>query len=118
MWQSNNKAWVTHILFVEWVNEVFGTAMTNYQLENNAAAEPPSFENDLLDEFNFIKFKFLPPKTIPLIQPMDQQIIPNFKKLYTKALFQEYFEVTEQTNLTLQALEKPFTYCELPQDHQ
>lgn len=32
---------------------------------------------------------------------MDQQVILNFKKLYTKPLFQWCFKVTEGTNLTL-----------------
>nr|XP_032835765.1 tigger transposable element-derived protein 1-like isoform X1 [Petromyzon marinus]XP_032835766.1 tigger transposable element-derived protein 1-like isoform X1 [Petromyzon marinus] len=112
MWTSNSKAWVTRILFVEWINEVFGPAVKKYLLENNlplkvllvmdnAPAHPPCLEDDLLEEFEFIKVKFLPPNTTPLLQPMDQQVISNFKKLYTKALFQLCFEVTEGTNLTL-----------------
>ncbi|GFS76153.1 tigger transposable element-derived protein 1 [Nephila pilipes] len=32
---------------------------------------------------------------------MDQQVISNFKKLFTKHLFKCCFEVTENTNLTL-----------------
>ena len=32
---------------------------------------------------------------------MDQQVISNFKKLYTKHLFRRCFEVTESTNLNL-----------------
>jgi hypothetical protein len=32
---------------------------------------------------------------------MDQQVISNIKKLYTKALFQRCFEVTSDTELTL-----------------
>lgn len=32
---------------------------------------------------------------------MDQQVIANFKKPYTKALFQRCFEVTTDTELTL-----------------
>ncbi|XP_064120411.1 uncharacterized protein LOC135225079 [Macrobrachium nipponense] len=36
-----------------------------------------------------------------VLQPMDQQVISNFKKLYTKHLFRRCFEVTENTNLTL-----------------
>ncbi|GFU39072.1 tigger transposable element-derived protein 1 [Nephila pilipes] len=32
---------------------------------------------------------------------MDQQVISNFKKLFTKHLFKRCFEVTENTNLTL-----------------
>nr|XP_020452715.1 tigger transposable element-derived protein 1 [Monopterus albus] len=112
MWRSNSKAWVTRILFVEWINEVFGPTVKKYLLEknlplkvllvmDNAPAHPPGLEDDLLEEFEFIKVKFLPPNTTPLLQPMDQQVTSNFKKLYTKALFQLCFEVTEGTNLTL-----------------
>jgi hypothetical protein len=112
MWRSNSKAWVTRILFVEWINEVFGPAVKKYLAENNlplkvllvmdnAPAHPPGLEDDLLEEFKFIKVNFLPPNTTPLLQPMDQQVISNFKKLYTKALFQRCFEVREGTNLTL-----------------
>nr|XP_053643709.1 tigger transposable element-derived protein 1-like [Cherax quadricarinatus] len=50
---------------------------------------------------SFIKVKFLPPNTTPLLQPMDQQVISNFKKLYTKAMFQKCFIVTTETQLTL-----------------
>ncbi|XP_013365403.1 PREDICTED: tigger transposable element-derived protein 1-like [Chinchilla lanigera] len=69
---------------------------------SDAPAHPPGFENDFLEELKFIKVKFLPPNTTPMLQPMDQQVISNFKKLYTKALFQWCFEVTKGTNLTFQ----------------
>ncbi|XP_051785430.1 tigger transposable element-derived protein 1-like [Erpetoichthys calabaricus] len=112
MWRANSKAWVTRQFFIEWVNEVFGPSVKKYLHENklplkvllildNATAHPPGLEDDLLEEFQFIKVKFLPPKTTPLLQPMHQQVISNFKKLYTKALFQRCFEVTENTSLTL-----------------
>ena len=112
MWRSNSKAWVTRDLFTDWINEVFGPSVKKYLLEmnlphhvllvmDNAPAYPPGLEDDLLDEFQFIKIQFLPPNTTPLLQPMDQQVISNFKKLYTKALFKRCFEVTEGTNLTL-----------------
>ena len=98
MWKANNKAWVTRQIFIECVNEVFGPSVKKYLLEHqlplkcllvmdNAPAHPPGLENQLL-EFSFITVKFLTPNTTPLIQPMDQQVISNFKKLYTKALFQ------------------------------
>ncbi|CAH2319103.1 tigger transposable element-derived 1-like [Pelobates cultripes] len=86
LWQSNPKAWVTRLLFVKWVNAVFGPAVKKYLVDNNlplkamllmdnAPAHPPGLEEDLLEDFNFIKVMFLPPNTTPLLQPMDQQII-------------------------------------------
>ncbi|PNF23569.1 hypothetical protein B7P43_G05621 [Cryptotermes secundus] len=68
---------------------------------DSAPAHPPDLQADLLEEFKFIKIQFLPPNTTLLLQPMDQQVISNFKKLYTKALFERCFEVTEGSNLTL-----------------
>ncbi|UYV78607.1 hypothetical protein LAZ67_16002133 [Cordylochernes scorpioides] len=112
MWRSNPKAWVTRKFFVEWVNLVFGPTIKKYLQENNlpvqallildnAPAHPPNLEDDILDELKFIKVLYLPPNTTPILQPMDQLVIYNFKKLYIKHLFRRYFEVTESTNLTL-----------------
>ncbi|XP_045139357.1 tigger transposable element-derived protein 1-like isoform X2 [Portunus trituberculatus] len=112
MWRANSKAWVTRQFFTEWINEVFGPSVKKYLHEknlplkallvlDNAPAHPPGLEDDLLEEFQFIKVKFLPPNTTPILQPMNQQVIGNFKKLYTKALFQKCVEVTEYTSLTL-----------------
>ncbi|PNF41338.1 hypothetical protein B7P43_G16757 [Cryptotermes secundus] len=58
----------------------------------NTPAHPPDLQDDLLEEFKFIKIQFLPPNTTPLLQPMDQQVISNFKKLYTISLFERCFE--------------------------
>ena len=112
MWRSNTKAWLTRQYCTEWVHEVFAPTVKAYLEEkklplccllimDNAPAHPPGLEDDLTDEFEFIKIKFLPPNTTPLLQPMDQQVIANFKKLYTKFLFQRCFEVTSDTQLTL-----------------
>ena len=68
---------------------------------DNAPAHPPGLEDDILPEFSFIKVLYLPPNTTPLLQPMGQQVISNFKKLYTKHLFKRCFEITESTNFTL-----------------
>ncbi|XP_023213594.1 uncharacterized protein LOC111616408 [Centruroides sculpturatus] len=51
-------------------------------LMDNVPSHPPNLEDDLDSEHDFIKIKFLPPNTTPLLQPMDQQVISNFKKLY------------------------------------
>ena len=58
-------------MFVEWIHEVFA----------------PSVK------------KYLPPNTTPLIQPMYQEVIANFKKLYTKVLFHKCFHATNDTQL-------------------
>ncbi|GFS79232.1 tigger transposable element-derived protein 1 [Nephila pilipes] len=103
MWKSNPKAWVTRKFFVEWVNLVFGPSVKKYLQEknlpvqallilDNAPAHPPNLEDDILEEFKFIKVLYLPPNTTPILQPMDQQGISNFKKLYTKHLFRRCFE--------------------------
>jgi len=112
MWRANPKAWVTRQFFVDWVNLVFGPSVKKYLLENNlplqallvldnAPAHPPNLEDDILEEFSFINVLYLPPNTTPLLQPMDQQVIANFKKLFTKHVFRRCFDVTENTNLTL-----------------
>ncbi|XP_031613593.2 tigger transposable element-derived protein 1-like [Oreochromis aureus] len=112
MWRSNPTAWVTRQFFVEWVNLVFAPAVKKFLEENdlpmnclliidNAPAHPSGLEDDILEEFSFIKVLFLPPNTTPLLQPMDQQVISNFKKLYTKHMFKRCSDITESAQLTL-----------------
>lgn len=112
LWRANTKAWVTRILFTDWLLHIFAPAVKKYLTDNNlplkclllmdnAPAHPPDMEAELPPEFDFIKIKFLPPNTTPLLQPMDQNVISNFKKLYTKALFARCFQITSDTSLTL-----------------
>ncbi|CAI5670507.1 unnamed protein product [Oreochromis niloticus] len=107
MGRSNPKAWVTRQFFVEWVNLAFGPADKKFLEENdcsmkflliidNAPAHPSGLEDDILEEFSFIKVLFLPPNTTPLLQPMDQQVISNFKKVCTKHMFKRR-EVSRRT---------------------
>ncbi|XP_064116192.1 tigger transposable element-derived protein 1-like [Macrobrachium nipponense] len=112
MWRANAKAWVTRLLFTEWVNLCFGPIVKSFLQEkrlplkcllvlDNAPPHPPGLEEDILAEYSFVKILFLPPNTTPLLQPMDQHVIANFKKLYTKHLFKRCFDITDTTNLTL-----------------
>ena len=98
MWGANSKAWVTRQCFIEWIHEVFAPSVKKYLQKNklslkcllvmdNAPAHPPGLADKLMEELDFITVKFLPPNTTTLTQPMDQQVISNFKKLYTKAGF-------------------------------
>ncbi|GBN78808.1 hypothetical protein AVEN_168226-1 [Araneus ventricosus] len=98
MWRANPKAWVTRQFFVQWVNLVFGPSVKKYLQENNlpmqaplvldnAPAHPPNLEDDILEEFKFIKVLYLPPNTTPILQPMDQQ-----KKLWPESVAESTFE--------------------------
>ncbi|GFT22739.1 tigger transposable element-derived protein 1 [Nephila pilipes] len=82
MWRSNPKAWVTRKFFVVWVNLVFDPSVKKYLQEknlpveallilDNAPAHPPNLEDDIHEEFKFIKILYLPPNTTPILQPMD-----------------------------------------------
>jgi len=82
------------------VTEVFGPTVSDYLREKDlplkvllvmdiAPAHPPNLMEELPDELSFIKVHFLPPNVTPLLQPMDQQVFANFKKLYNKALFRK-----------------------------
>ncbi|XP_045594385.2 tigger transposable element-derived protein 1-like [Procambarus clarkii] len=112
MWRSNKKSWVTRIFFTEWINDVFSPSVRKYLEEkqlplkallvlDNAPAHPPQMRDELYPENQFIAIKFLPPNTTPLFQPMDQEVIANFKKLYMKALLERCVDVTNNTGLTL-----------------
>ncbi|XP_068236905.1 tigger transposable element-derived protein 1-like [Palaemon carinicauda] len=62
---------------------------------------PPGLEDDIINEYKFIRVLYLPPNTTPILQTMDQQVISNCKTLYIKHLFKQCFNVTQSTKLTL-----------------
>ncbi|XP_053643175.2 tigger transposable element-derived protein 1 [Cherax quadricarinatus] len=112
MWRANSTTWVTRDLFYDWLHHAFAPTVKNYLMEkkldlkcllvlDSAPGHPSDLAERLSRDMSFIKVKFLPPNTTPLLQPMDQQVISNFKKLYTKAMFQKCFEETSDTRLTL-----------------
>ncbi|XP_066955685.1 tigger transposable element-derived protein 1-like [Macrobrachium rosenbergii] len=73
---------------------------------NNPPVHSPTLTDDIYENFKVIWVLFFPLSTIPILQPMDQQVISNFKKLFTKHLFKHCSEVMEATNLTLQEFQK------------
>ena len=112
---------MTRSLFSDWVIEVFGPTVCVYLREkdlplkvllvtDNASAHPPNLMEELSDEFSFMKVHFLPPNMMPLLQPTDQQVIANFKKLYTKARFRKCFEATSSSDVTQKDFLKSLQY--------
>ncbi|GFY63055.1 tigger transposable element-derived protein 1 [Trichonephila inaurata madagascariensis] len=97
MWRSNQRAWVTQDLFKEWLFKAWAMNMKDILdtndlplkallLLDNAPGHPKDLKDDLLTDFPWLTVQFLPPNTTSLIQPMDQEVITAFKKLYTRAL--------------------------------
>ena len=112
MWRANSKAWVTREIFIKWINDIFGLQVHTYLKGNglpmktllildNAPGHPSNLHDEILENFRFIKVLYLPPNTTPILPPMDQQVISNFKKLYIKHMFRRCFNVLGYTNLTL-----------------
>ncbi|XP_071033057.1 tigger transposable element-derived protein 1-like [Parasteatoda tepidariorum] len=106
MWRSNQRAWVTQYLFKEWLFKVCAPSIKDYLdtndlplkallLLDNAPGHPKDLEDNLLTDFPWLTVQFLPPNTTSLIQPMDQEVIAAFKKLYTRALFRRCFEASQ-----------------------
>ena len=105
MWQSIPKSWCSRQFFEDWVYETFGRQVNVYLGEkqllleclramNNTTAHPQDLDDNIHDGFHLIKVKSLPPNTSPLPQPIDQQVISYFKKLYARALFRNCLRVT------------------------
>lgn len=63
---------------------------------------PPWLKSDFMEEIWFINVKSFDVNTTLLIQPMDSKVISKYKMLYTKALFEVFFEVIDGTYLALQ----------------
>ncbi|GFV08382.1 uncharacterized protein TNCV_328161 [Trichonephila clavipes] len=103
MWRSNQRAWVTQDLFKECLFKVCAPrereSIKDYIYTNdlpvkalllldNTPGHLKDLKVNLLTDFSWLSVQFLPPNTTSLIQPMDQEAIAAFKKLYTHALFQ------------------------------
>ena len=105
---------MTRSLFSDWVIEVFGPTVHDKLREKDlplmVTAHPPNLMEELSDEFSFMKVHFLPPNMMPLLQPTDQQVIANFKKLYTKARFRKCFEATSSSDVTQKDFLKSLQY--------
>ena len=118
MWRANAKAWVLNNLSRSGCIK-FLLQVSKYLQENefpskcpllldNVTAHPPGLEEDLVNCTNFIQDKFLPPNTTRILQRIDQLVISDFKKLYTKSQFWKCFEITNDTELTLRVLKGHF----------
>ncbi|XP_035824743.1 tigger transposable element-derived protein 6 [Aplysia californica] len=97
-YRHNKKAWMTSVLFEEWVRKLdhrFLLAGRSVALIVDKCSAHPN-----LKDLRAIKLYYLPPNTKPLLQPCDQGIIRVFKALYRKRVLQRYINEFDRTGST------------------
>ncbi|XP_062716774.1 tigger transposable element-derived protein 1-like [Aedes albopictus] len=116
-WMNNPKAWVTQQIFKDWFEMHFIPDVKKYLEEKGLEFKVLLLLDNApghlkLDHPN-VRVEFLPPNTTSLIQPQDQGIISNFKKLYIKQTFKHILDETEKDDsMTVTTAWKNFTMRE------
>lgn len=108
IWKSNNKAWVTQQVFMDWFAQHFIPEAEKYCREknipfkillvlDNAPGQPPHLD----DVHSNVKVVYMPPNTTSVLQPMDQGVIATLKKYYLRRTFRQALKATGNSNMTL-----------------
>nr|XP_045609845.1 tigger transposable element-derived protein 1-like isoform X2 [Procambarus clarkii] len=108
LWRSNKMSCLTAFLLEDWfVNYVIPT-LQNYFLRKNLSEKAlilvdnapchPEYLNDIHDT---IKVIFLPKHATSLIQPRDQGVVAQFKRLYLKSILQKLLSASGGKHATL-----------------
>ena len=87
LWRSNKKAWMTTVIMLDWLTW-FDKRMQGRRVlllldsfsAHSAALRTLTESNTLKN----IRVEFLPPNCTSVYQPLDQEIIANFKLLYRR----------------------------------
>lgn len=105
IWRSNKKGWMTANLFEDWLNNFFASSVRKFNSEQNISNKAlliidnaPSHKLTLIPDN--IKVVFLPPNTTPILQPMDQGVIANFKAYYLRRVFKNLIKYVDGPNRT------------------
>lgn len=95
---------MTATLFKDWILNYFVDAVANYNKAKNLSNKAlliidnaPSHIIDNIEVPDNIQIIFLPPNTTPLIQPMDQGVISNFKAYYLRRIFQNLIRAVDSS---------------------
>ncbi|XP_026482505.1 tigger transposable element-derived protein 1-like [Ctenocephalides felis] len=110
MWRSHKKCLVQSELFADWFEEVFRPSVHLYLVQQNLPVKAllvlDSNLSTNLPKDDKILILPLPPNTAPLVQPMDQTILPTFKQLYTKELLDHCLAMAKKSKVTLDEFSK------------
>uniref|UniRef100_H3ATC9 HTH CENPB-type domain-containing protein n=1 Tax=Latimeria chalumnae TaxID=7897 RepID=H3ATC9_LATCH len=110
LYDNSHNAWMTREIFARWFHDKFVSAVrVNLRekrlkekailLADNAPMHPE--DSQLVSRDVKIMVKYLLKNTTSVIQPMDQAIIAQFKKLYKGEIMQEYIQQNEETGVRL-----------------
>ncbi|XP_055682946.1 tigger transposable element-derived protein 1-like [Lutzomyia longipalpis] len=104
-WVSNKSSWMTKGIFENWLVDSFAPEVKEYLLSKNLPlkvlllldnAPGHGKEEEIQEKLpSFIRIKFLAPNTTSILQPMDQECIATFKKIYLKLVMKKCYEVCE-----------------------
>ncbi|XP_034260392.1 histone-lysine N-methyltransferase SETD2 isoform X2 [Pantherophis guttatus] len=107
-YQSDQKIWMTHIVFEYWLMTYFVPQVKDYCLQmripfkillifGSAPGHPSHLDNLQAD----VKVVYLPKNTSPLLHPMDQGAIATFKAYYLREVLTEAVAATEKSRVSL-----------------
>lgn len=104
LYRANKKAWMTSVLFIEWVRDQ--DRKFALQKRNVAVVIDNCPSHPHITGLKAIKLVFLPPNTTSRTQPMDQGIIANFKHHYKNILIQQLITaIDKQEQLAVSVLQ-------------
>lgn len=96
-YKNNQKAWMTGVLFEEWVRKLDRKMAANKRkilmIIDNCTAHP------VIANLKAIQLEFLPPNVTAVLQPLDQGVIHCFKSNYRKMLVRRMIAAMENEKL-------------------
>ncbi|KAG7173981.1 Tigger transposable element-derived protein 1-like 67 [Homarus americanus] len=100
-WLTARKAWIFSTLSLSWFDDCFVPDVKKFCEQQNVSFKilllldnAPGHSPLLLDRHPKVKVVFLPPNTMSIIQPMDQELICNVKAAFSAKKFKLLNEYT------------------------
>nr|XP_045607878.1 tigger transposable element-derived protein 1-like [Procambarus clarkii] len=93
VWRANSKAWMTSAIFTDWYQHNFIPVVDKYLTSRNLPSKAILFVHSTPSHPQTLKgtvdgdgyrLEFFPPDTSSLLQSLDQGVIAQIKRLYTK----------------------------------
>ncbi|XP_014454460.1 tigger transposable element-derived protein 1 [Alligator mississippiensis] len=96
-WHSNKKAWITYVVFEDWLQNSFVPEVKEFLAKKNLSFMVllvlDNVPGHMSESLSFVEpdvsVMFLPPNTTSILQSMDPGVIKTFKSYYTKRLYRQ-----------------------------